>query len=208
MKMFTMKDLLRSLGVAGSIILMGFQNPSIAQSCTLPTISTSPSYNYADRLVAFSSVSLNSGGNTAQVTGGQTVTLSFSWSTSAAGTYCPTCKVQLYVGINGNFTECLTSGFTQYTASGSKNISFTAPTTAGIYYITSTGTLDFSCQNISTPLCDVSTLAAIRVGNPSQTADVAITGDASFCPSSSASLSANLTGIFCTPSTVIGRAHV
>ncbi len=52
-------------------------------------------------------------------------------------------------------------------------------TPLGVYYITSTGTLDYSCQNVGTPQCGGSTLAAIRVGSPSQTASISIGGSTS-----------------------------
>src|SRR5690606_28536519 len=119
-----------------------------------------------------------------------------NWSSSQNGSYCPYCVVQLYVGLNGNFTQCLTSGFTGYSASGSQSFSFTAPSIAGIYYITSSSTLDYTCRNVSTPQCGPTSLAVIRVGNPSQTASVSITGNTSFCPGNTATLNANLSGNF------------
>ena len=198
--MFTLKSLYRSLAVAGLIMITGFLDPVSGQSCSLPSVSSPASYNYASRQVTFSNVSLNSGGNSAQVNPGQTVNISFSWSSSQNGSYCSGCIVQLYVGINGHFTQCLTSGFNGYSASGSQNFNFTAPSTAGIYYITSTGTLHYSCQSVGTPQCGGSTLAVIRVGNPSQTASVAITGNTSFCPGNTATMSATVSGNFCTPS--------
>ncbi|MDX5469699.1 MAG: hypothetical protein LPK45_07675, partial [Bacteroidota bacterium] len=173
-----------------------------AQSCNLPSIASPFSYNYADRWVTFNNVSLNGGGNTASVSPGQTVSLSFSWTSSATGGgYCPGCVVQLYVGINGSFMQCLTSGFGGYNSSGSQNFSFTAPTTPGIYYITSTGTLHFSCQQGATPQC-ANALGAIKVGNPTQTAAVSIGGQNSFCAGNTATMNANVTGNFCTPSTL------
>ena len=200
MKMFTLRSLFRSLAVTSLIFLTGAMYPVSGQSCNLPSISSPASYGYADRVVTFSNVSLNGGGNSASVSAGQNVSISFNWSSSQGGNYCPGCIVQLYVGINGNFTQCLTSGFGGYNASGSQSFSFTAPTTSGIYYITSTGTLDYSCQNVGTPQCGGSSLAVIRVGSPTQTASVSITGNTSFCPGNSATLNATVTGNFCTPS--------
>lgn len=201
MKTSTMKSLVRGILLSGAMVLMSISGSVSGQSCNLPSISSPTTVGYAARAVTFSNLSLNSGGNTAQVNPGSTVSISFNWSSAQGGSYCPGCVVQLYVGINGAFTQCLTSGFGGYTASGSQNFSFTAPTTPGIYYITLGGTLHFSCQNVGTPQCG-NTIGAIRVGNPVQTASASISGNSSFCPGSTAALSASVTGIFCTPSSL------
>ncbi|MBI1222117.1 MAG: T9SS type A sorting domain-containing protein [Bacteroidetes bacterium] len=202
MKTSTFTNLFRLWSVIGAFALFGLTVQVQGQTCSLPSISSPASYNYASRQVTFSNVSLNNGGNTASVSAGSSVSLSFSWSSTQNGSYCPGCVVQLYVGIASTFTQCLTSGIHGYSASGSQNFTFTAPSTPGIYYITSTGTLDYSCQSVGVPTCGNSTLAAIKVGNPSQTATASISGESSFCPNNSAALSASVSGIFCTPSTL------
>ena len=127
---------------------------------------------FAARTITWSNVSLNGGGNVASnVAPGSSVSISFNWSAKYTGDYCPGCIVQLYYGMTGQFSFCIYSGgLGPYsgTKSGSRNDTFTAPTTPGVYYIVQGGTLQYYCYGGTWMLHPAPTyaIAAIGVGVP------------------------------------------
>ena len=113
----------------------------------LATIASPVTINSIDRYITYSNVSINQGGNAAQVLPGATVALAYNMNVAFNGStgYCPGCVVQSYVGIGGTNTtiQCENSIYDGYAAS--RNVTFTAPATPGYYYLTQNATLEFSC---------------------------------------------------------------
>jgi len=118
---------------------------SFAQ-CIFPTIPTTFSSNPLSRLHTISSVNIaGTGNNTAYVSPGQTVTLSFNYSIATGGTACPGCITQTYVGIAGEWGTCVQSYSGYCNCSSSFSTSFTAPSTPGLYYFTLGASWLYSC---------------------------------------------------------------
>ena len=123
----------------------------VTPSANVVPISSPVTINFADRLSTYSSVNINGQGNTASVTAGSTVNLSYSFAVSYdyGPTSCPGCVVQSYIGIGGtNQTiDCQQSIYGG--SSGNINATFTAPTSPGVYYLTQTNSLAYSCSTQS-----------------------------------------------------------
>jgi gliding motility-associated-like protein len=118
--------------------------------CSLPTIPTTFTSNPMSRLHTITSVNIaGTGNNTAYVSPGQTVSLSFNYSIATGGTSCPGCITQTYVGIAGEWGTCVQSYGGYCNCSSSFSTSFTAPSTPGLYFFTLGTSWLFSC---GTPL--------------------------------------------------------
>ncbi|OJU47861.1 MAG: hypothetical protein BGN96_05740 [Bacteroidales bacterium 45-6] len=111
-----------------------------------PAIPASPTLNYAGLLVTYSNVSINGGGNSATVSSGATVSISYNVNPNGNNLDCSGCFYQRYIGIGSTNTiiDCEAYGIRSYDPQ-SRNLNFTAPTVPGIYYITQGGSLSFSC---------------------------------------------------------------
>jgi hypothetical protein len=100
----------------------------------------------------YNHVSLNRCGNSLEVSPGAEVTLDLDWETRTDNTseYCPGCFVQGYFGMKDVFSKCYVSDIMPpnfYLGdSGHKNVTFKAPETPGIYYITNSFTLEYECK--------------------------------------------------------------
>jgi hypothetical protein len=118
--------------------------------------------DYADRLITYTGVSINGGGNSAVVAPGSSVSLSYNLSVffNYSTGYCPGCIVQSYIGIGGTsqILQCESSIYSGYTGSYTSG-NFTAPTTPGIYYLKQRGTLHYFCQ-----LMDFNNLSSNAIG--------------------------------------------
>ena len=97
---------------------------------------------------------------------GASVTLAYDFSVAFnSGTgYCPSCFVQSYVGIGGTNTTLQCENGIGNGTSGSRNLTFTAPTTPGYYYLTQNGTLDYFCQNVGFSNRVKDAIGVIQVG--------------------------------------------
>ncbi len=102
-------------------------------------------HNVYDRLTTYTGVSVNGGGNSAVVAPGSTVTLSYNYSVAFPGGFCPGCVVQNQVGLGGTSQTLNCVNPVNNGSNGSRSLSFTAPTTPGVYYIQHGTTLEFSC---------------------------------------------------------------
>jgi Leucine-rich repeat (LRR) protein len=127
--------------------------------CTPPsTPPVAPVLGIGGRNMNFTGVSLNGMGNSITVNQGATVNIVGNWNMTWGGSpYCPTCVVQMYIGIGGGsgisgdgssptgFTHCI--GSVVWNGSGgSFNYNFTAPTKPGIYYISQNWSLHYYCN--------------------------------------------------------------
>jgi predicted outer membrane repeat protein len=123
-------------GLGGAIYLSGTQ------------VSSPVTHSFADRYITYTGVSINGGSNTATVTPGAPVSLSYDVSVAfdTGSGYCPGCIVQLYLGV-GSFSptlqceEHIPDGY-----SNSVTAAFTAPTTPGVYFLTYTYGFAYECS--------------------------------------------------------------
>jgi Leucine-rich repeat (LRR) protein len=167
---------------AGSVYLAspttGVVYLSSAVSCASIPTTVNADFSGFEREIQFTGVSLTgagvisgSGTNTAFVSPGGTVTVSFNYAgIGAPPTYCPGCITQLYVGMDNAgttvFQDCFSGN--PHNASGSGSPSFTAPATPGVYYINSNVTWQYSCipVNFAPGYVAGNTIAKIIVGAP------------------------------------------
>ena len=152
------------------------------------TVPSPVTIDYAERLITYTGVSINGGGNSAVVAPGTLVNLSYNLSVSfnySTG-YCPGCIVQSSIGIGSTFQtlQCEPSIGNGYGSSPS--LSFNAPTTPGIYYLTQEGSLDYFCQEFKFNNSPASAIGVLIVGSPYPTASggyigVSVTNNAPAC---------------------------
>jgi hypothetical protein len=129
-------------------------------------IPTSVTLSVGARVNTYSGVSVNGGGNSAVVSPGSSVSLHYQMSAYVDyNGYCPGCVTQAYIGIGGtsqtiNCHHPINNGY-----SSTFNGSFTAPTTPGIYYLTQSGSLQYSCVPVGFNNDPNNAIAYIIVGN-------------------------------------------
>ena len=103
-----------------------------------------------ERNSTYSNVSINGNGmNSIVVDPGSPVTMTYSRSTVSVATYCPNCITQHYIGLQGVFAYCQFS--VTGNSSANHSVSFTAPTTPGVYYITQSATWWYHCGQFGVP---------------------------------------------------------
>lgn len=121
-------------------------------TCSLPTNLPDPyTRTISSRQITITNANINSTGNNVDfVSPGESMTLSFNYSISQNGSYCPGCIVQYYVGIYGFWNECFRNSGGYCNCSGSETYTINAPTTPGIYYFTVGRTLNFTCLSGNT----------------------------------------------------------
>ncbi len=142
-----------------------------------------------DRLLTFTDVSINGGGNSAIVMPGSNVSLNYNFSVFFdAGTgYCPGCIVQFSIGIGSTFkTLQCESNIGNGTSGSYTSGDFTAPDVPGIYYLTMDGSLDYWCQEFKFNNNPARAIGVLIVGPPYPTATggcgpVEFTNDAPSC---------------------------
>ena len=148
-----------------------YTDSGVCQACNVtlvpaPTVASPVTLDYADRFITYTGASINGGSNSAIVAPGSTVSLSYNMSVAFDyGTgYCPGCVVQSYIGLgnSGTTIACESSIYGGYT--NTENVTFTAPSTPGIYYITQSGTLDYVCQPQNFNNAANNAIAVIQVG--------------------------------------------
>lgn len=147
-----------------------------AVPCTTGTITLPVTRNVLERNIQFTALSFSGAGvlsgagtNTAYVNPGGMFQLNYTYNTTPAGSYCPGCVTQIYIGINGNFTHCIASHVPQTSAGSGMTAMIAAPATPGIYYVALNGSWDFSCYGtvgFSTNPADA--IATLIVGAPCQ----------------------------------------
>ena len=155
-------------------------NPGNCTYCsdTPQSIPTSVTLSVGARVNTYSGVSVNGGGNSAVVTPGATVNLHYQMSAYVNyNGYCPGCVTQAYIGIGGtsqtiNCHHPINNGY-----SSTFNGSFTAPTTPGIYYLTQSGSFQYSCVPVSFNNDPNSAIASIVVGNAGINIGTPVTSD-------------------------------
>ena len=107
--------------------------------------------SFEGRNVTYSNVVLNERQNTLRVFPGEPVELSFDWRVTVAESgSCPGCLVQIYLGIEDNFSHCFLSDEIPpryYKGrSGKTSREFIAPRDPGIYFITQRETREYACD--------------------------------------------------------------
>ena len=99
-----------------------------------------------DGYAAFNSITINGSGNEVAVAPGSTVTVNFNWVMGNGG--CPNCVTQVYIGLQDMAPyTCVHDGMEG--DSGASSITFTAPSTPGLYYIGTAGSWQFSCIDVT-----------------------------------------------------------
>jgi subtilase family protein/type IX secretion system substrate protein/MBG domain-containing protein len=155
----------------------GFAFDETPASICLPVVlpPSIKSIDQTERRTTYSNVQINGQSNVYTATAGETLTLTGNWSEDHFANiipgyqvYCPGCITQNYVGMtNDNFTGnqfdlCYdVSGL--FAHSGSINVTFTAPSRPGIYYITQQSTWWYSCYQFGHLLQDQIANDAIAV---------------------------------------------
>jgi len=147
-----------------------------AVPCTTGTIMLPVTKNVLERNIEFTALSFTgvgvlsgAGTNTAFVNPGGMFQLNYTYNSTAAGSYCPGCVTQIYIGINGNFTHCIASHVPQTSSGSGTTATMAAPLTPGIYYVALNGSWDYSCYGtvgFSTNPADA--IATLIVGAPCQ----------------------------------------
>lgn len=112
------------------------------------------------RITTYTDVKLNNGTNVIDAAPGQSITLTGHRNTvyNDLTNYCPGCITQLYIGMAnapglGNvFTNCYDVSLYNLTETGTAqsadlSISFNAPATPGVYYITQVSSWQFNCYD-------------------------------------------------------------
>jgi hypothetical protein len=121
----------------------------------------------ADRMITYTGVSINGGGNSKTVLPGSTVNIAYAMSVSfnyLTG-YCPSCFAQSYIGIGGTNQALQCEDRIDNGYSRNRNVNFTAPTAPGIYYITQGGSLALGCVPVSFNNVSSNAIGAIVVGS-------------------------------------------
>lgn len=152
------------------------QPPSLAMVPSAPY-----EYDILGRKSTLTNINLGgTGTNVARVAPSTSVNLSFNRSTVLTGA-CPGCITQHYIGIAGVWaSQCLFS--TTSATNGSHSFTFTAPSTPGVYYITITGSWEYSCIPVTMPSGPSSALAVVIVGNASSCPEnVSVNNDPNQC---------------------------
>lgn len=103
------------------------------------------SRTYFSRRFILSNIAIN-GAQTTDTTVplGEPVTVVFDFASEQAGSFCPGCVVQAYVGIRGAAGQCVADFGGYATTTTGAQLTFT-PTEPGLYYLTAGGSLDFNC---------------------------------------------------------------
>jgi hypothetical protein len=120
-------------------------------STILPTTTTFTSGGWTSD---FTGINVNNTGNTyALVAPGASVNLKFNWSMHYTGSYCPGCQTQHYVTLQASgFNVCNQSllAYGYGNNNGNKDLTFNAPTTPGVYYISLGSSWWYSCNQFYT----------------------------------------------------------
>ena len=121
------------------------------------------------RQMTYSNLGLGSASQTLHFAApGESVSFESTWTLAVpTSDYCPGCIVQFYVGIQDEWSTCLTNRnmFHGSTDGGAISEAFEAPTEPGVYYVTQDFTLQYSCEakNVTDAFDSaVSTLVVMR----------------------------------------------
>ncbi len=110
---------------------------------------------FAGRTVTYSNIDINgTGTNMTTVRPGDQVTVTTSWVSQFTSTYCPGCIQQYYIGVRDLAIDCMYSGGTSSNRSGNGSITFTAPTTEGVYPVQASSSLQYSCTATAAGMSD------------------------------------------------------
>jgi glyoxylate utilization-related uncharacterized protein len=113
-----------------------------------------------NRKTTYTDVKLNGGTNVINAKPGETITLTGNYNSvySDPTNYCPGCITQLHIGMGntdgGNlFNNCIeVNGTANSKPSGALNITFNAPSTPGVYYLTQESTWWYYCGEFADPI--------------------------------------------------------
>jgi gliding motility-associated-like protein len=120
-----------------------------------------------NRNVTYSNINLNGTNSTiASVNAGSTVSLSFNYNTSNSNPHCPGCVVQLYLGIGGTSTTVWCANGQTPSLNGTASVTFTAPATAGTYYLVQNATYEWNCISQNFSAVPSNAMAVIIVNGP------------------------------------------
>ncbi|MBS9463476.1 OmpA family protein [Flagellimonas sp. 389] len=145
----------------------GYQNLRAQEDFNIPP--SIKKMNYADREITFSNVTMNGKKITfLEVEKGDVVTITTRIESKRKGDYCPGCIVQVYWGLRGYISLCAKSFYGYQFLKKKSKLIFNAPLQDGIYYITTGGSLEYSCKNnLQRPRCSAdNAFAVLKVGNP------------------------------------------
>ena len=139
-------------------------------------ISSPVTHEFGDRYITYTGVSINGGSNTATVAPAASVTLSYDMSVAfnyATG-FCPGCVVQVYLGVGSYSPTLQCEDDIQDGYARSRSLTFTAPTTPGVYFLTYTYSFDYQCNSVYFQNRRASAIGVLVVGDAiTTTADVA-----------------------------------
>ena len=132
------------------------QTAGIASLGGKPSVKAPPSevsFAVASWTATYKNVSINNGGNLIALQSGGVVSFYADYKLDYAVAGCPSCIVQFYTGLVTNETTptsplgCVSvSAGNAPTVSGSIFVNVTIPNAPGVYYISSTFGLNFSCD--------------------------------------------------------------
>lgn len=147
-----------------------------AVPCTTGTITLPVTRYVLERNMQFTALSFSgpgvlsgAGTNTAYVNPGGMFQLNYTYNSTPAGSYCPGCVTQIYLGINGVFTHCIASHVPQTSGGSGMTAMIAAPATPGIYYVALNGSWDYVCYgSVGFSTNPVDAIATLIVGAPCQ----------------------------------------
>ncbi|MEM7484950.1 MAG: OmpA family protein [Bacteroidota bacterium] len=145
----------------------GYQNLRAQEDFSIPP--SIKKMNYADREITFSNVTINGKKTTfLAVEKGAVVKITTRIESRRNGDYCPGCIVQVYWGLRGYISLCAKSFYGYQLLKKKSKLILNAPLQDGIYYITTGGSLEYSCKNnLQRPRCSAdNAFAVLKVGNP------------------------------------------
>jgi len=162
---------------------------ALCNSCA-PSIAVKPprpiTHDQLGRATTYQNTNINGKGRTWDVvTPGSSVTLYSNWNSFyTGGAGCPGCITQHYIGIGGTNIELHCHGAGG--GSGTINLTFTAPATPGIYYLTQTATWWYYCDQFGQPgfsnnYKDAIALIVVGCGQTDCPADITVNASTNAC---------------------------
>ncbi|MBL0027319.1 MAG: HYR domain-containing protein [Saprospiraceae bacterium] len=153
----------------------------------------------------YSGVNLNGQGNYINVNPGASINFSSSWSSvrvpgDPGYEACPGCITQHFLVFNGQMITCHDAN---QGSAGNLNVSFTAPSQPGVYYLTHTGAWCFGCNN-PVGCGQQTTEVLLGLNRPDIALATIIVGNASICPADITVPATNASGAVVTYTTPVG----
>ena len=171
------------------------------QACAVPVLSSSTTKYGASRKYDITNIQVASQGPVGTVSAGASVTVTFSYAISQGGTSCPGCINQFYWGIYNVAGKCERNYGGYCNCSGTASMTFTAPSTPGVYNIGYGHQLGYSCganPKLRVSSARSSAIGVLIVGSPTNGSYATVSGNSTYCPSVSDSIYGSyVTGYSC-----------